>query len=251
MKVAFSLSPGVVASSTIIAAGVMSAFVAPSSQAGIVVENVHRSGRWLVETVAHVTPYLRSEDGFDTTSTFDTGRYDNWKQSYFAGFAGIPVVYTNPPDGHLHYGLAGGYATSVPYHEVMGSYINGETLMYSVGGEANVVDWTGASVRGVLDATFVINGPSEFDFHSWGDGAASVFLWNDSGDVLLGDSGTFAHRGTLGPGRYRVLANYDLENGSSNSDKRGGIWVSIPTPGSLAMMGLGGLLALPRRRGNA
>lgn len=249
MKVAFSLSPGVVASSTIIAAGVMSAFVAPASQAGIVVENVHRSGRWLVETHERVSPYVSSQAGFDTTSTFDAGRYDNWANgTYFAGFSGVPVTFTFP-DGYQINVLAGGWATSVPYHEVMGSYINGETLMYSVGGEANVMDWTESSVRGVLDATFVINGPSEFDFHSWGDGAASVRLWNESGDVLLDDTGTFALRGVLGAGRYRILANYDLVNRSG--ERRGGIWVSIPTPGSVAMLGLGGLLALPRRRGIA
>lgn len=245
MKVAFSLSPGVVATSTIIAAGVMSAFVAPSSRAGIVVENVHRSGRWFAETVEGVTPYLNSQEAFDTTSTFDAGRYDNWRTAYFAGVYRT-LVRVTLPSGDVIDALAEGYAVSLPYHDVMGSYIGSEALMYSVGGNLQEANWTELSIRGVLDATFVISGPSQYDFHSWGDGAVSIRLWNESGEVILDDTGTFSHQGVLGPGRYRVLSNFDMVTRTGN--RNGGMWVSIPTPGAAAMLGAGVLVAFRRRR---
>ena len=206
-----------------------------SASADMVVHSAHRQSQWLVD--AAYNGYHGS--GYDTNATFDTPWNRYWYEfvlgDYFDQQAYIP-------------GWGFVWIDASAYGFNVGSRFSRDSFVFNVGGVVGVRQdgWATATISGLLDTTFTLDRDSAFDFHTTGAGSRSITLWNDVGDVITSLSGDFASTGVLGPGRYRLLAGYSNSTGIGGSS--GGLWVSVPAPGSIALLGAGALVALRRRR---
>ncbi len=127
--------------------------------------------------------------------------------------------------------------------------------------DATAISFTGAArsstpgagftnAKGVFDVTFTLTSASQVRLNYFMSEWWNLTLWTPSGSQVLSVADGFAHFDdrtlSLNAGTYRIRADSDVSNG-----KAGNALVEfqiVPAPGSLAVLGVVGVLGARRRR---